>query len=497
MPIASTRGFALLIGTIALLAACTGADADPGSTDPVEERFSLSFDGNGADYGTVPSTSSYSVGESVPIPSAYDIPSPLEKQNQMTWSWNTQPDGSGESFAAGDIITIESGDMTLYAQWEDPIQLSSITPADGTAFSFSALAINSRYLAVLSDSSFGGYENAGSVAIFELEDDGSWAFHDRITAPTPVSRQNFGRRLQMTDNHLVVGAPGTYVDGETMPGAVFVYDLTSSSPWTSVQELTAPDGHNEDMFGDAISIDGDTLAVGARTMGGQERGVVFVFENTGSNSWSEVQKVVYPWSEPGDQFGFSVAVRDDSLAVGAPYADWHGELAVGEAHVFRYTEGSWELEETYLGDEYSDHFGDSVCLTDTRMVVGAPDSGDSGRVYVYSLGSDGSWESTPSYTTSLNHSTRYRYTRSLGEDLSSFGNSYIVGSKWDGFNGQYSGSVFFYPNSDWTTMVHLFHPDLVYQGYFGMAAAISDTHIVVGAAKTATGERDAYVYRYR
>lgn len=37
-------------------------------------------------------------------------------ENYEIASWNTEPDGSGESYALGEAITV-TGDMVLYAQW--------------------------------------------------------------------------------------------------------------------------------------------------------------------------------------------------------------------------------------------------------------------------------------------------------------------------------------------------------------------------------------------
>lgn len=37
--------------------------------------------------------------------------------NYIFSGWNTEPDGSGTSYAAGDVIDLD-GDVTLYAQWQ-------------------------------------------------------------------------------------------------------------------------------------------------------------------------------------------------------------------------------------------------------------------------------------------------------------------------------------------------------------------------------------------
>lgn len=82
-----------------------------GRTAPVEKT--LSYDANGG-------VGSYS--ETVAANSAAVVKSAMEagisRANFEFLGWNTSPDGSGTSYAAGGSITV-SDDITLYAQWKD------------------------------------------------------------------------------------------------------------------------------------------------------------------------------------------------------------------------------------------------------------------------------------------------------------------------------------------------------------------------------------------
>lgn len=76
--------------------------------------YTVTYDGNGAESGTVPTDSNtYSSGASVTV---LDNTGSLAKDGYTFAGWNTAADGTGTAYAAGDTMTI-SADITLYAQW--------------------------------------------------------------------------------------------------------------------------------------------------------------------------------------------------------------------------------------------------------------------------------------------------------------------------------------------------------------------------------------------
>jgi uncharacterized repeat protein (TIGR02543 family) len=77
--------------------------------------FVIYYDGNTATAGNVPEPVGYQVGASVTVPGAGS----LEKTGFTFDGWNTQADGSGIFYGAGDTLTIENESLTLYAQWEE------------------------------------------------------------------------------------------------------------------------------------------------------------------------------------------------------------------------------------------------------------------------------------------------------------------------------------------------------------------------------------------
>ncbi len=138
-----------------------------------------------------------------------------------------------------------------------------------------------------------------------------------------------------------------------------------------------------DDLGYSVSVDGNTAVVGA--MGDENnRGSAYVFTYDGER-WAEAVKLVAFDGETYDLFGYSVSVDGRTIVVGAQGDDRRR----GSAYVFTYDGERWaEAVKLVASDgEAYDLFGQSVSISDSTIVVGAPRDGDNGRssgsVYVF------------------------------------------------------------------------------------------------------------------
>src|SRR5262245_40901162 len=87
-------------------------------------------------------------------------------------------------------------------------------------------------------------------------------------------------------------------------------------------KLTAGDAAVSDIFGNSVSIDGDTAVVGAPnddTDAGADAGSAYVFVRSGS-SWVQQAKLTGSLSPAGGAFGAAVGISGDTIVVGAPFA---------------------------------------------------------------------------------------------------------------------------------------------------------------------------------
>ena len=104
-------------------------------------------------------------------------------------------------------------------------------------------------------------------------------------------------------------------------------------------KLTATDGAAGDLFGGSVSIDGDTMVIGAYKDDdkGLNSGSAYVFtrDTTGgiTSGWTQVAKLTADDGAAGDYFGRSVSIDGDTVVIGAYFDDDDGSNS-GSAYVF-------------------------------------------------------------------------------------------------------------------------------------------------------------------
>lgn len=84
-------------------------------------RYTITYYGNGSDGGTVPAAQTYDGGDTAAIAGA----GTMTKTGAAFTGWNTDPGGTGTAYAAGQTFPI-TGDLELYAQWEDDPEPNSL-----------------------------------------------------------------------------------------------------------------------------------------------------------------------------------------------------------------------------------------------------------------------------------------------------------------------------------------------------------------------------------
>ena len=133
----------------------------------------------------------------------------------------------------------------------------------------------------------------------------------RFTSPVPdtAGTGEFGSGMELVGDRLFIGAGEQAPEG--VRGTVSVYDLTTGNILTTLSGNTMDDG---DAFGEAISADGNTLAIGApqdRSFDGDPTGAVYIFD---LDTYEMIDKV-YPPAPTSDQvlFGRKVKVQDGRI----------------------------------------------------------------------------------------------------------------------------------------------------------------------------------------
>ena len=195
--------------------------------------------------------------------------------------------------------------------------------------------------------------------------------------------------------------------------------------WSAVR-LTASNRTNADQFGGTVAIDGDTVVVGALNWDGARQnadndGGAFVFTKPSGGWTNTTETAVLTASDNANQdnFGVAVAVDGDTVVVGALLDDDNGNDS-GSVYLFTKPSGGWvdaseTMKLTAPDGAAGDNFGDSVAAGGGRVIVGAPgDDSETGAAYVFSIPTwtaiTGSGPRTRSYTvTGLDNNVEYTF----------------------------------------------------------------------------------------
>ncbi|MEE4637426.1 MAG: FG-GAP repeat protein, partial [Wenzhouxiangella sp.] len=285
--------------------------------------------------------------------------------------------GLGDEF--GSSVAASGGTIIVGAEWED----SAAIGVDGNQLDDSAA-------------------NAGAAYIFERSAIGRWSQQAYLKASNTEGGDRFGHAVALSDNLAAVGAfsedsaaPG--IDGDELDnslpdaGAVYVFVRDSAGTWTQDAYIKASSPDENDQFGMALAISGNTLVVGvagedsgSSGINGdpfdnslQEAGAVYVFVRDEEGSWTQQAYIKASNPDEFDNFGASVAIDGDLLVVGAKFEDGsasgvdanqsdNSASNAGAAYVFvRNEEGQWS-QQAYLkpsNTDAGDQFGFSVAAS--------------------------------------------------------------------------------------------------------------------------------------
>jgi hypothetical protein len=272
-----------------------------------------------------------------------------------------------------------------------------------------------------------GAAEAGAVYLYRRSN--LLATPQYIKAPNPEAGDLFGFSVAVSGEWLAVGAVGeasadpdhSANDAAAQSGAVYMYRYdTERDGFVFRQYLKAPRIHEGDIFGNALALDGDLLAVGASLEDGAGTGLGADYEDVSSHDTGAVY--TYRWNgerwsfeaylkpavlEPGAGFGNSLQVAGDRIAVGSPGAskcpgDAGALDLAGVAYVIEKQNGQWSDDQCLsAGDRSADSlFGISVGMYGDRLVVGAPwaPPRKSGSAYLFERNASGAWRERTSIT---------------------------------------------------------------------------------------------------
>ncbi|WP_369795332.1 fibronectin type III domain-containing protein [Bacteriovorax sp. BSW11_IV] len=385
-----------------------------------------------------------------------------------------------------------------------------------------------------------------------------WYFEAYLKADNSEASDNFGRSISINGNNLIIGAYGedsnqsTVTNGTSSTdnslsssGAAYLFTRTNSL-WTQSTYFKAVSPDSSDAYGGNVSIDGDTIVIGATGEDGPGNtitngptassfntssgsGAVYVYKLNAGN-WEQEAYIKASNAGANDYFGNKVQIENDTLIVsatgedsaqstitngtGSPTDDTAGSS--GAVYVYKRTGSNW-AQEAYIKSSNigaSDSFGTSVKLNGDYLVVGAtgedsnqthistgvaanPDnsSSSSGAVYLFRR-YQATW-----YEYAYFKSVNSEISDSFGASVAVSGDTIAVGASGEDSNstsitnGQSasadnsnssSGAVYVFINNNgtWEQQAYLKSSNSGASDYFGTRIDLSGDTLVVAA----TGE---------
>jgi len=401
-----------------------------------------------------------------------------------------------------------------------------------------------------------GADFAGAAYVF-VRSGTTWTQEAYLKASNTDPGDRFGLPVAIAGDIVAVGAQyeqsaATGVDGDQInndaadAGAVYVF-VRNGTTWSQEAYLKASNTEAYDQFGCSVAMSGETLVVGAYGEDSGSTGVngdssdnsrfssgaTFVFVRSGT-TWSQEAYLKASNTAIGYRFGWSVDISNDTLVVGSPFErsdatgvngdqSDNGAWSAGAGYVFVRSGATWS-QEAYLkasNTEADDFFGMDVAADGDLVVVGARNessdstgvNGDqvnnnanqSGAAYLFAR-SGTSW-SQHAYLKASNTDPLDWFGSSVSVSESVTGSRVLVGAPWEdsratGVNGDQSdnsmpdsGAVYLFElrGATWSQEAYLKASDTGASDDFGIAAALSDDTLVVGAYGDGGGAGSAYV----
>jgi Bacterial Ig domain/FG-GAP repeat len=349
----------------------------------------------------------------------------------------------------------------------------------------------------------GGKADQGAAYVFHRDQGGPYAWGQvaKLNAADGAAGDHFGWSASLGGDTIVVGAYLAYAGGNANQGAAYIFYRDQGGPdaWGQVAKLTAADGAAGDHFGQSVSLSGDTVVVGAdyADVGGNvDQGTAYVFyRDQGSpDAWGQVAKLTAADGATGDRLGWSVSLNGDTVVVGAPFADVGGNADQGAAYAFYRDQGgpdAWGqvAKLTAADGAYDDRFGVSAALSADTVVVGAhmADVGGNagqGAAYVFyrDQGGPGAWGQVAKLT-AADGTAGDRFGVSAVVD----GDAAVVGADFAQAGGNWGrGAAYaFYRNHGgpdaWHLAAKLTAADSAWADQFGWSVTASGGTVVDGA----------------
>ncbi len=278
---------------------------------------------------------------------------------------------------AGDTIILGSpDDAAAYVfvrsgtTWSEQAKLK---PADGKSDDrFDGGISLDGDTVVISSASVDDHHRSSSAYVFVQAENGTWSQQAKLMPAGGDTERWFGNSVSLDSNTVVIGAfRSTCKDRNSF---AYVFVRAADGTWRQQTKLKSPDGVG-DRFGKSASIDGDTVVIGS------DNNAAYVFVRAGDGTWSEQAKLMPADGTASFGEGERLSLDGDTVVIGNDN---------NAAYVFvRAANNTWSQQAKLTASDTaaSDRFGYRVSLDGDTIVIGS----DNNAVYVFVRAGDGTW----------------------------------------------------------------------------------------------------------
>jgi hypothetical protein len=226
-----------------------------------------------------------------------------------------------------------------------------------------------------------------------------------------------------TNQNLVFGDKGE------IGNSSFAYSEAATVASTE-NKITASDAATSDEFGYSVAVGNGRIVVGA-----SEDNSSYIFDLDGT----QLAKITASDGAADDFFGSSVAIGNGRIVVGA-YADDDNGNNSGSAYIFD-LDGTQLAKITASDGAADDVFGDKIAIGNGRIVVGARgDASNTGSAYIFDL------DGTQLAKIAASDGAADNY---FGTSVAIGNGRIVVGAYGDDDNGSSSGSAYIYNTNEY------------------------------------------------
>lgn len=389
------------------------------------------------------------------------------------------------------------------------------------------------------ENTFASYSGAAYVFV---KNNNVWTQQAYLKASNTEYADRFGVSVAISGDTIVVSSLSEDSDATGVndnqadnsapnSGAAYVF-VRNNNTWSQQAYLKASNTQQYDNFGENVAISEDTIVIGSIVESSNSTGVngnqadnsatysgaAYVFFRT-DGQWTQQAYLKASNTEKNDNFGYSLAISEDTIVVGAQGEDSRAEgvngdqadnlgIGVGAAYVFVRNNGIW-TQQAYLKASNARNangyrFGNSAAISKDTIVIGSIGessnatgvNGDqtdrstfSGAAYVF-IRNNGIW-SQQAYLKASNTGLQddFGYSVAISRDIIAVGapseDSQAIGVYGDQIDNsaQQSGAVYVFVrnNGIWSQQAYVKASNTDPGDTFGNTVAVSSKGVFVGA----------------